>query len=359
LESLGNKLKAAREEKGFTLDYVSGETNIASRYLDALEREDFAVFPGEPYLLGFLKNYCTYLELNTNEILSLYRSYKIQEQPVPVEELLKSPSRAPKIIARLAVIIVILALAGGGVWFFLNRSDRPAEETPAVRAPVQYTMNTESFERRFYRGDTILVQPGNTPYRLELSNIGDTVTITTPSGPVRLDLSQEAVVDLANDGSSKLVISVADFAKNDSSAGAVIRFDLQITVVAESPVIILDEMPLPLNGTVVLMTSPNAFPFTLQAAFQGYCLFRWEILFERDRAGRNEQYFQNSDEINIPAQNGIRLGMSNAQAARLQVIGGGRTIPLDLGGPGEVVVGDLRWLRDEENRFRLVFARLE
>jgi len=57
VESLGNKLKTAREAKGLNFDYISRETNISTKYLDALEREDFSCFPGEPYVRGFLKNY--------------------------------------------------------------------------------------------------------------------------------------------------------------------------------------------------------------------------------------------------------------------------------------------------------------
>jgi hypothetical protein len=110
---------------------------------------------------------------------------------------------------------------------------------------------------------------------------------------------------------------------------------------------------------LVILSTTGAFPFTLQAVFQGYCLFRHEILFERDRQGRNEQYYQRSDEINITAQNGIRLGISNAQAVKLQVIGAGRTVPFEAGGAGEVVAADLRWVRDDENRYRLVLLRLE
>jgi hypothetical protein len=41
------------------------------------------------------------------------------------------------------------------------------------------------------------------------------------------------------------------------------------------------------------------------------------------------------------------------------VIGGGRTVPVELGGAGEVVVADIRWVRDEENRYRMVLMRLE
>jgi cytoskeletal protein RodZ len=367
VESLGNKLKTARETKGYTFDYVSRETNISTRYLQALEEEDFAVFPGEPYLLGFLRNYGGYLELNVDELLSLYRSLKIQEQPIPVEQLLKDPFPWGKLIAIALVVIVVLGLAGGGYLIFSRMPQAGTNETAAVRPASEYSLNTDSLERRFYRGDTILVPLDGNTYKLELTSLGDTVTITTPSGPVRLDLGQEVTIDLNNSGAAALRITAADFVKNDPAPGALLRFELQsiafqntgnVDAAGISPEAINTITP-NLQTASAIFTSPSAYPFTLQSTFQGYCLFRWEILAERDRQGRNEQYFQRSDELNIQAQNGIRIGVSNAQAAKLQVIGGGRTVPLDLGGAGEVVVADLRWVRDEDSRYRLVLVRLE
>ena len=111
--------------------------------------------------------------------------------------------------------------------------------------------------------------------------------------------------------------------------------------------------------STVIFTSPNPYPFTLQSVFQSYCMFRWEVLMERDRRDRNERFFQRLDELNIQAQNGIRIWMSNAQAARFVVIGGGRQVPVEIGSSGEVVVADIRWVRDEDNRFRLIVVRLE
>jgi hypothetical protein len=185
-----------------------------------------------------------------------------------------------------------------------------------------------------------------------------------------LDLSQEVTIDLSNDGTAGLRITAADFVKNDSAPGALLRFELQSipgqtagTTANEAGAglsqEVLNTVTPNLQTATAIFTSPSAYPFTLQSVFQGYCLFRWEILYERDKPGRNEQYFQRSDELNIQAQNGIRIGVSNAQAAKLQVIGGGRTVPLELGGAGEVVVADLRWVRDEDGRYRLVLARLE
>jgi len=362
VESLGNKLKTAREERGLNYDQISQDTNISSRYLLALEREDFSAFPGEPYLIGFLKNYSEYLGINPSETLSLYNSIKLREQPVPVEQLLHNPSPVPKIIGMAAVSLVILAVVVG-VIFFIYRFPKRTQSAPvAARPAAEYVLNTDFMERRFYPGDSIIVTEGSSSYKLVFSSLTDAITITTPRGPVMLDLGQEVTIDLGNSGFAGLRIIATDFAKNDTVSGAQLRFEQEVpsqVTVAAAPEIPVETISTGRDSNPSIFTSPNAFPFTLQAVFQGYCLFRYEILFERDRQGRSEQYYQRSEEINIQAQNGIRLGISNAQAVKLQVIGSGRTIPLEVGGAGEVVAADLRWVRDEENRFRLVLLRLE
>jgi cytoskeletal protein RodZ len=348
---------------------VGRETNISSRYIQALESETFDVFPGEAYLLGFLRNYGEYLGLNPQDLLSAYRALKIQEQPVPVEQLLHSPSRAPKIIRNVALVALALAAVGAGVWFFLNR---PRQEDPVSimgsREAANYVMDGPFLERRFYQGDTVSIPLGGSNYEVELVTIGEAVTLSTPAGAKIVDLGQEVSLGLDQDSAGEILVTAVDFAKNDSGAGVQLRFDVSY-------------LPAPaLNGGAanaaemqddsvsaaaavsapVVFTSPNAYPFTIQAAFQGYCLFRWEILAERDRQGRNEEYFQRSSpELNIQAQNGVRIGISNAAAVRIQIIGGGRTVPLEIGSAGEVVVADIRWVRDEDGRYRLVLLRLE
>jgi cytoskeletal protein RodZ len=359
VDSLGERLRQAREAKGYSLDQVSRDTNIAARYLQGLEEEDFSGFPGEPYILGFLRNYSEYLGLDPQEQLSRYRALKIQEQPVPVEQLLRSPVPVRKIALGILIPLVVLGLGGGGYFFFSRWPAREPAPAAVARQPAEYTMTAEALERRFYKGDSVLIPLEDSPYKLVLSNLGDAVTITTPSGPVVLDLGQDVAVDLNDDGVMELRITAAEFAKNDSAAGAQLRFE---PLQASAPAVVVAppiSEAASLSAATVIFNSLNAYPFTAQLNFQGYCMFRWEILFERDRQDRNEQYFQRGEELNIQAQNGIRLWASNAQAAKLQVIGGGRTVPVELGSAGEVVVADIRWIRDEENRYRMVLARLE
>jgi cytoskeletal protein RodZ len=362
VESLGEKLRSARESKGYTFDYVGRETNIAIRYLEAFENENFSVFPGESYLIGFLRTYGEYLSLEPQELLSIYRAMKIQEQEIPVEQLLKSPSNLPRIFITAAIVLVILGAIGGAVYFFMRVSWKPPSTEPTVRPAAQYTMEGNTLERRFYRGDTVLIPLNGSQYEVGLSNLGEAVTITTPGGQVILDLGQEETVDLDSNGSDDLRISAADFVRNDPAMGVLLRLEMIRVEIIEEPA---GEIPMAVAqetaGVVqpAIFASSNAYPFTLHATFQGFCMFRWEILRERDRQERNEQYFVRNDERNIQAQNGIRIWMSNAATVKLEVIGGGRTVPLEIGGAGEVVVADIHWVRDDDGRYRLVLVRLD
>jgi len=365
MESLGEKLKTARNEKGLTIDQISRETNISIRYLEALETENFSIFPGEPYVIGFIKNYGAYLELDIQKLISLYRALRIQEQPIPVEQLLKTPSQAPKFLLPVLIILILLGLGGWLVYtLIINNKNRPASNSSSGRSSAEYIMEGNSMERRLYKNDSVLISVDNETYKLELYNMGEAVTIRTPAGMEILDLSQEVNIDLNNDGIPELRITVADFAKNNANMGALLHFYLMDAAVYTGPE---TEQSAPRQAnpvtagasTTIFPASATAYPFTLQANFQGYCMFRWEILNERDRKGSTQRYFQRSEVLDIQAQNGIRIWVSNAQTAKLQVIGGGRTVSLEIGSAGEVVVADIRWVRDEGNRYSLVLMKLE
>jgi cytoskeletal protein RodZ len=365
MDSLGSLLKRTREEKGITIEHVSLETNIAIRYLKAFEEEDFAVFPGESYLMGFLRNYGDYLGLDSNQLLSLYRTIKIQEQPTPVDALLHTPPNIPKIIRNVVIIILALALVGGGVYFFLNPPDfsKNKEETP-VYVPVEYNLESTFLERRLNPGDKVRIPMEDEDFIIELISIGDVVTLKTPVETLNIALNSSVSIPL--DGESSLNIALEEFDKANPSVGALLRFEKteNSQSVAANPLdqtvqstVTIPNTPAGAN-TRTIFTSANAYPFTVNIRFIGYCMFRWEILNEASRQGRNEQYFQSGNELNIQAQNGIRLWISNSAAVNVEVIGGGRTLQQSLGGAGEVVVCEIRWLRDETG-YRLALVPIE
>jgi len=100
VESIGEKLRTAREAKKITVKDVSAETNISTLYIEALEEEDFERFPSETYLIGFLRSYADFLKLDSDEIVQSYKGHKIGESVTPLEELTK-PTR-PSIMMMLS-----------------------------------------------------------------------------------------------------------------------------------------------------------------------------------------------------------------------------------------------------------------
>lgn len=119
MESIADKLRTAREEKGYSLEQVARDTHIAKRYISAMESEDFSVFPGETYTIGFLKNYASYLGLNPNDVVNLYRNIKLQEQPAPMDELLDK-RRGPGMLTMILIIAAVLVLVLAGVLLFTD-----------------------------------------------------------------------------------------------------------------------------------------------------------------------------------------------------------------------------------------------
>jgi cytoskeletal protein RodZ len=86
-ESLGDQLRKAREERGIDIKSISKETNIAPKYIEALENNDYDKFPSETYLLGFLRSYGNYLNIDDEKLLQHYRAEQISESQPPLEEL--------------------------------------------------------------------------------------------------------------------------------------------------------------------------------------------------------------------------------------------------------------------------------
>lgn len=74
LTAIGEKLKAAREKRGLTIDQAQRQTHIHSTVLTALEtgRSDEVLTP--TYVKSFLKKYALYLGIDQNQIVKEYSS---------------------------------------------------------------------------------------------------------------------------------------------------------------------------------------------------------------------------------------------------------------------------------------------
>src|SRR5260221_5030755 len=73
---LGNELRDAREARDLSLEKVEQQTRIRVRYLEALERGDYAAFQSPVQASGFLRNYARFLSLDADELVERYNAVK-------------------------------------------------------------------------------------------------------------------------------------------------------------------------------------------------------------------------------------------------------------------------------------------
>jgi cytoskeleton protein RodZ len=82
---IGNSLREARLRQGLDLAEIEQATKIRSRYLRALEEEQFELLPAQTYVKGFLKAYADQLGLDGDLYVEEFNSRYAtgEEEPIP------------------------------------------------------------------------------------------------------------------------------------------------------------------------------------------------------------------------------------------------------------------------------------
>ncbi|OGF50108.1 MAG: hypothetical protein A2231_10405 [Candidatus Firestonebacteria bacterium RIFOXYA2_FULL_40_8] len=82
---IGPRLLKEREYKGLSKEKVSDDLKIQVRFIDALEKGNFDIIPGEAYVKAFIKTYGDYLGLDGRALLDEYKNWKKPVATVPVD----------------------------------------------------------------------------------------------------------------------------------------------------------------------------------------------------------------------------------------------------------------------------------
>lgn len=82
-ESIGAKLRQAREQRHLTIQQVSDTTKVRPHYLQALENDDLSAVSSAAQARGFLRIYADFLGLNTEDLMLVKRS----DESVPATQI--------------------------------------------------------------------------------------------------------------------------------------------------------------------------------------------------------------------------------------------------------------------------------
>ena len=162
---VGQRLRAAREAKGLTLNQLAAETRISLRHLEHIEAGEFEELPGRTYALGFAKTFAKSVGLDPAGVADAVREEMELEPATPQMrqefqpgEAANAPSGRLVWFSIFAVILLLVGLFfagknvfGGEVeWQPLVEEAAPVEaesasgaadesETPETSGPVVFT----------------------------------------------------------------------------------------------------------------------------------------------------------------------------------------------------------------------------
>ena len=150
MDEIGEILKKARIEKGYTLDDLQQTTKIQKRYLEAIEQGNTEILPGRFYARAFVKQYADIVGLDGEELLDEY--YQVSAEEVSeefAESISASPSRVqgkksnvlgnvgeqlPTVFIFLLVAMILVII------YFAFRRATPVDK---VQEPIISEENTE------------------------------------------------------------------------------------------------------------------------------------------------------------------------------------------------------------------------
>ncbi len=127
---IGPALREARERRGLSYSQVEAETAIRSRYVRALEEEEFSILPGPVYTKGFLRAYAEYLNLDgqlfVDEFNSRHHDPRREfDQPIASQPRSRPQQRRHRRESQLVLIALAAIVAVTSIIFLVGLKGSP------------------------------------------------------------------------------------------------------------------------------------------------------------------------------------------------------------------------------------------
>jgi cytoskeleton protein RodZ len=132
MTNFGASFKKARESRGISLVQIASETRISSRFLTAIENEEFNLLPGGIFNRGFVRTYAQKVGLDPDQAVADYeRLSEGQQAPEALTAAATPPAQKDHRLYPIAVGALILVIA----IFYLVVNRESSQIAPAANVP--------------------------------------------------------------------------------------------------------------------------------------------------------------------------------------------------------------------------------
>jgi cytoskeletal protein RodZ len=135
MTNFGAGFKKARESKGISLDQIAKETRISSRFLTAIENEEFHLLPGGIFNRGFVRTFAESVGLDPDQAVSDYEGLVSVREPSDVQASATArPLKSSHRLYPIAIGILAVAIA---IFYIVTRDSgrSTAVPTPPPQSP--------------------------------------------------------------------------------------------------------------------------------------------------------------------------------------------------------------------------------
>lgn len=362
MRSLSDVLVKKREEKNLTIDQVSYETNISKKYINALEQENFEVFPAEAYLLGFLRNYAEFLDLEYETIYAEYKNCLLREEPTPLDELVGNKKSIEVKPWMIIVPLVALALAFGIPPVIKIVSNQIEQRKEALRSAGEVEnkvieITSDYSDRKVRIGDLLTLQVGENKLSYFVEDVASDITLKETfrgeANLITLKLGKETIYTYKEKTGKTyevtlLLKDIGGFSDN-SAIIKVKSAEKDITPYIE-PELQGEESSESKNVKVIMTRRRSTEPYSVSISFEGDILFRYQ---EKGRELK-ENFYRKGSVLNLDVTRSIQIWTSNAGLTKFKINGES----LVLGKSGSVHVFTLRWIYyKDKDEYRLEYQK--
>ncbi len=87
------RLEEARKRRGISLEQISNATKISTRFLRAIESEQFEILPGGVFSTNYIRQYASAIGFSEQTLLAQHSAFEVSRQKAEADQQARCEAR--------------------------------------------------------------------------------------------------------------------------------------------------------------------------------------------------------------------------------------------------------------------------